>query len=101
MDRIHPDSGSFDLIPILHKEKGTLGGYLRTMRKVHGKSLASAARKIGISQSHLSMIERDLSVPSLTTAARIAHYYDVPIEYMATIVLECQEMSGDIRRAMG
>jgi DNA-binding XRE family transcriptional regulator len=74
------------LEPIPQKP-GTLGQYLRTVRRADGISLPSMARRMGVSKSQISMIERGLSQPSIRMAARIAQHYDVSIEYMAQIVL--------------
>jgi DNA-binding XRE family transcriptional regulator len=53
---------------------------LRQWRTVTGKTLADVASHVGVTPSHLSEIERDLSEPSLALAARLSAHTGIPID---------------------
>lgn len=56
-----------------------LGFQIRRKREKMGKTLAQAAKDIGISPSLLSQIERGIVNPSISTLRAIADYLDTPI----------------------
>jgi len=62
---------------------------LMQLRIERGQTLEGVAAGAQISSSHLSRIERGLTNPSFTVAARLAAHYGIPIEdlmadFMAT-----------------
>ena len=52
---------------------------LRDERKRQGLSMDSLAEKAGLSQSMISLVERDLRNPTLDTLLRIAHALDLDL----------------------
>jgi transcriptional regulator with XRE-family HTH domain len=62
--------------------KMTLGKRIREFRKERGLTLKELSKKIGISYSFLSAIERNIKKPSLTTIKQIAETLNIPITYL-------------------
>ncbi|SDC82570.1 MULTISPECIES: helix-turn-helix domain-containing protein [unclassified Candidatus Frackibacter] len=60
----------------------TLGKRIREFRKERGLTLKELSKKIGISYSFLSAIERNIKKPSLTTIKQIAETLNIPITYL-------------------
>ena len=58
-----------------------LGQLLRDLREERGLSIVHLANELGVSSSHISQIERNVSSPSITMLKRIAHVLNVPITY--------------------
>lgn len=58
----------------------TIGATLRNARKRAGLNLREASYRIGMSKSHLSVIENDDSVPGLLIAARLAALYGISLD---------------------
>jgi transcriptional regulator with XRE-family HTH domain len=62
----------------------TLGKELRRLRA--GRSLRDVAADVGISHSLLGQIENDgVDLPRRETMDALAHYYGVPLEYLARL----------------
>lgn len=58
-----------------------LGQILRDLRVDKKISIVKLASEVGVSSSHISQIERNLSSPSITMLKKIANVLDVPITY--------------------
>ena len=58
----------------------TIGDTLRELRQSKGKSLAEAARDIGITPSALGNYESNIRVPRDTIKIAISEYYKKPIQ---------------------
>lgn len=58
----------------------TIGDILRELRKAKGKTLAAAARDIGITPSALGNYESNLRVPRDNIKVAISDYYKKPIQ---------------------
>jgi len=56
-----------------------LGEALRLIRVFHDLKQVDAAKRLGISQSHLSDIERGEKVPSHEIVAKYADVFDLPV----------------------
>lgn len=56
-----------------------VGQRLRTLREERGVSMRSLARRSGLSANALSMIERNLTSPSVSTLNKLAAAMEVPI----------------------
>lgn len=56
-----------------------LGEALRLIRVFHDRKQVELAKDLGISQSHLSDIERGEKTPSQDLVAKYAEVFDVPI----------------------
>ena len=56
-----------------------VGQRLRTLREERGVSMRSLARRSGLSANALSMIERGLTSPSVSTLTKLANALEVPI----------------------
>jgi transcriptional regulator with XRE-family HTH domain len=52
---------------------------LRNLRGKHGLSLEAVASRTGLTKGFLSMMERGLKAPSISTLLRLSHAYDMPI----------------------
>lgn len=66
---------------------GTLGVFLRSARKASGRSLDGMSQVVGCSKSFLWELEKDMAVPGLLMAARIAESYGVSLDEMGRRVL--------------
>ncbi len=58
----------------------TWGEHLRWRRHYAEKSMCEVAEAVGISQSELSLIERDKVIPRLDTVVWLAIYYGVTLD---------------------
>lgn len=58
----------------------TIGDTLRELRKAKGKTIATAARDIGITPSALSNYENNIRVPRDNIKIAISDYYKKPIQ---------------------
>ncbi|KPL52018.1 helix-turn-helix domain-containing protein [Prosthecomicrobium hirschii] len=58
-----------------------IGGEIRTLRKARGYTLAVLAEKCGVSVGYLSLIERDMSTPSINTLHAISRALGVTISW--------------------
>ena len=56
-----------------------IGGNVRTLRKQHGLSLETLARRSHVSRAMLSQIELGRSTPTIAVLWKIAHALDAPI----------------------
>ena len=56
-----------------------LGEALRLIRVFHDRKQVELAKELGISQSHLSDIERGEKTPSQDLVAKYAQVFDVPV----------------------
>jgi transcriptional regulator with XRE-family HTH domain len=56
-----------------------IGQRLRILREERGISMRALARRSGLSANALSMIERNLTSPSVTTLCKLSHALEVPI----------------------
>lgn len=56
-----------------------VGGRLRALRDERGVSMRALARRSGLSANALSMIERGLTSPSVSTLSKLANAMEVPI----------------------
>lgn len=56
-----------------------LGEALRLIRVFHDRKQVDLANELGISQSHLSDIERGVKSPSQDLVARYAEVFDLPV----------------------
>jgi transcriptional regulator with XRE-family HTH domain len=56
-----------------------VGGRLRALREERGISMRALARRSGLSANALSMIERNLTSPSVSTLNKLANALEVPI----------------------
>lgn len=69
---------------------GPFGARMRARRKELGLSLDEVAARAGLTASFLSLIERDISNPSLDSLYRIAEALDVPPFYFSVDVHRAQ-----------
>lgn len=53
---------------------------IKTLRKKHGLTQEELCQTIGISRQHLSQIERNLAIPSIIIALKIAVLFDKRVE---------------------
>lgn len=61
----------------------TPGKRIRALRKLTPKlSAATVAEAVGLSRTHLSMIENDQDLPGRETLAALADYFKVSIDYL-------------------
>ena len=58
----------------------TIGDTLKELRQAKGKSLAEAAKDIGITPSALANYESNIRVPRDTIKIAISDYYKKPIQ---------------------
>lgn len=58
----------------------TWGDYIHLHRVRAGKTMREVSREVGISQSELSLIERDKAIPRLDMAVWLAVYYGVTLD---------------------
>lgn len=58
-----------------------LGQILRDLRESKKVSIVDLADEVGVSSSHISQIERNISSPSITMLKKIANALHVPITY--------------------
>ena len=58
----------------------TIGDTLRELRQAKGKSLAEAAKEIGITPSALGNYESNIRVPRDSIKIAISDYYKKPIQ---------------------
>lgn len=56
-----------------------IGGRIRFMRKQRGMTLDQLAETTGLTKSYLSKIERGISVPSISTALKVAASFEVSV----------------------
>ena len=68
MDTFNNDAASIDV-----------GQQLRVLRDERGISMRALARRSGLSANALSMIERGLTSPSVSTLTKLAFALEVPI----------------------
>jgi len=64
-----------------------VGGYLRNARQLVGLTVQKAADQLGISQGHLSKIERGLlkKIPRIAILKKAAVLYGIPIEELLNV----------------
>ncbi|MCS6848872.1 MAG: XRE family transcriptional regulator [Anaerolineae bacterium] len=62
---------------------GVMGARIRQRRKELGLGLQQLAERTGLTASFLSLVERNLTGPSLDSLRRIAEALDVPLFYFA------------------
>jgi transcriptional regulator with XRE-family HTH domain/Zn-dependent peptidase ImmA (M78 family) len=65
--------------------KPTLGAVAKAARLRAELGLRQAAKKIGVSPSHLSRVENDLEMPSGRVIARMADAYSIPTESLTVL----------------
>lgn len=58
----------------------TIGDTLKELRKAKGKTVAAAARDLGITSAALSNYENNIRVPRDNIKIAIADYYKKPIQ---------------------
>ena len=56
-----------------------LGDALRLIRVFHDRKQVDLAEELGVSQSHLSEIERGLKTPSQDLVAKYAQLFELPV----------------------
>lgn len=56
-----------------------LGKKIRYIREEKNMSIKELAEKLGISNSHISQVERNISSPSITMLKNIANVFDIPM----------------------
>ena len=66
-------------LPIRNAESVDVGGRLRMLREERGVSMRALARQSGLSANALSMIERGLTSPSVSTLTKISTALGIPI----------------------
>ncbi|MCD7778931.1 MAG: helix-turn-helix domain-containing protein [Clostridiales bacterium] len=59
------------------------GMKIKELRESKGLTLPEAAEKLGINRGSLSRYENGIVEPSLSTAAKIAKFYSVSLDYLA------------------
>src|SRR6266542_2635075 len=99
MSEVRPPAAEFDGFAAIDPERSLdgLGGRLREIRHRRGLKLDDVASGAGITLGYLSQIERDLTVPTLPTLARIAAVLAVPIGRL--FAPEGASPYGRVRRA--
>jgi transcriptional regulator with XRE-family HTH domain len=61
---------------------GTVGEYIRRLRRRKGWTLLELARETGLSYSHLSRLENDKNLPNPETVVTLAHSLDGDLDQM-------------------
>jgi transcriptional regulator with XRE-family HTH domain len=59
-----------------------IGERVRELRNERGVKATFIASKIGISQPHLSMIERDKQLPTIPQLISLSDFFGVSIDYL-------------------
>lgn len=72
-------------------EKNVLGNKIRNLRKSKGLSQDRLADKAGMTQQHVSRIEKGYYLPGMSTISRIAKVLNVPIDDLADIDIQNRE----------
>lgn len=62
----------------------TLGERIRGRRRVLGLTQSSLAQALGLTPQHISVIEQDKRVPSLSSLEKLARELGVTIDYLVT-----------------
>lgn len=69
-------SGPKRSVPASHT---TLAGRIAFLRRQHGMTLDQLADAAGLTKSYISKVERGLSIPSISTALKIATTFDLSV----------------------
>lgn len=64
--------------------RNTLGSRLLDLRERRNLKQKDVAADLGLSSQAYSQYEHDRRTPDLVTATRLAQYFDVTVEYLAT-----------------
>lgn len=56
-----------------------LGNRIRFLREMKGITMAKVAKECGLSTGYISLIERDLVNPSISTLKKISNFLDIPL----------------------
>lgn len=81
---------------------GVLPQILSRLRAEQGLSYRRLSKAVGISHNNLACYENGTVVPSLEMAAKLASFYDVPLEYLLRgeeFVSEIHD--GELRQLFG
>ena len=70
-----------------------LGQVISSLRKKRNLSQGSLANQIGISQTYMSMIERDKKEPSITVVKQIGESLEVPYQLLFFLTLDEKDLS--------
>ena len=65
-----------------------IGNVIKSLRKTKGINQTDLANHIEITQSYLSLIEKNRKEPNLSTLKRISHSLEVPLPIMFFMSLE-------------
>ena len=71
-----------------------IGGAIQLSRSKRKLSQAALARRAGISVSYLSLLERSLRDPPLSTLRKVAAALTMPLEILFFLGAESGELSG-------
>jgi transcriptional regulator with XRE-family HTH domain len=66
------------------------GAAVRSLREDRGWSQEQLAARAALNRSYMGEIERATAMPSLATAAKLAHALDVSL---STLIARCEESS--------
>jgi DNA-binding XRE family transcriptional regulator len=66
----------------------TLGHKIRAAREAHGLTQAELAARAHVAQAYLSYLEQDQREPSLSIAARIARELKIPLDELASTLVQ-------------
>ncbi len=72
-------------------ENNVLGNKIRQLRKAKGLSQERLAEKAGLTQQHVSLIEKGSFLPGMSTISRIAKVFNVPIDDLADTDIQDRE----------
>ncbi len=75
----HPKSLSRGSRLGLSSQAAGIGGRIRFLRRQRGMSLDRLAEATRLTKSYLSKIEREISVPSISTVLKIAESFDISV----------------------
>ena len=84
--------------PPAHLSMEGLGDKIRALREEKGASLDEMSRKLGLSLSYLSEVERGKRVPSLQSLQNICRYFNVPVSLLITTPSRMRVTGEKIRR---
>lgn len=59
------------------------GEKLRFLRTRHGLTVRELGHAVGVSDSHISRMEKGQSLPTITLAFKIAQYFNVSLDDLA------------------
>ncbi|SFM26407.1 Helix-turn-helix [Gracilibacillus orientalis] len=73
-----------------------IGGKLKTLRKALNLSMEEVAEKVNLSQSYISYIEKDRSVPNIVLLSKILKALETDLVTFAVYINEDQKQAEEL-----